>query len=266
MYGDRRCPEFINGMHHFLNVAKLNKLKNGFIFCPCDDCRNKRNYPCARTIHSHLLREGFMPNYFCWTKHGETGVIMEDNEEEDNDNYPGFSEHGDTTMGEDEAEHEVIVDQSDDDDLRRVILDEQMNCGSGNEWSKLERMLEDHKKLLYPNCEDGQKKLGTTLELLQWKAKNGISDKAFEELLQIFKKSLPRNNELPHNTYEAKKIVCPLGLEVEKIHACINDCIIYRGEKYENLNACPICGALRYKIGRDDPGDVVEGPNDVDIS
>ena len=52
---------------------------------------------------------------------------MEDNEEEDNDNYPGFSEHGDTTIGEDEAEHEVIVDQSDDDDLRRVILDEQMN-------------------------------------------------------------------------------------------------------------------------------------------
>ena len=37
---------------------------------------------------------------------------MEDNEKEDNDNYSGFSEHGDTTMGEDEAEHEVIVDPS----------------------------------------------------------------------------------------------------------------------------------------------------------
>ena len=127
IYVDRCCPEFINGMHHFLNVAKLNKLQNGFIFCPYDDCRNKRNYTCARTIHSHLLRERFVPNYFCWTKHGETWVIMEDNEEEDNENYPGFSEHGDTTMGEDEAEYEVIVDQSDDDDLRRVILDEQMN-------------------------------------------------------------------------------------------------------------------------------------------
>jgi len=70
-------------------------------------------------------------------------------------------------MGEDEVELEVIVDQSDDDDLRQVILDEQMNCVTENEWSKLERMLEDHKKPLYPNCEDGQKKLGTTLELLQ---------------------------------------------------------------------------------------------------
>ena len=66
--------------------------------------------------------------------------------------------------------------------------------------------------------------MGTTLELLQCKAKNGISDKEFEELLQIFKKSLPKNNELPHNTYEAKNIVCSLGLEVENIYACINDC------------------------------------------
>ncbi|KAK1670522.1 hypothetical protein QYE76_058681 [Lolium multiflorum] len=116
-------------------------------------------------------------------------------------------------------------------------------------------MLEDHNKLLYPNCEDGQKKLGTTLELLQWKAENGTSDKGFEKLLKIIKKILPRENVLPSSTYEAKKVVCPLGLEVQKIHACINDCILYR-EEYENLNACPVCSALRYKIRRDDPGDV----------
>ena len=99
-------------------------------------------------------------------------------------------------MGEDEAEHEVIVDES-DEDLRRVILDEQIKCESENERSKLERMLEDHKKLVYPNCEDGQKKLGTTLELLQWKAENGLSDKGFEKLLKIVKKMLPRDNVLP---------------------------------------------------------------------
>ena len=255
MYVDRRSPEFISGLQEFLRAAELNK-KNGFMFCPCDECRNKTNYPSARTLNFHLFRKGFMPNYFCWTKHGETGVIMEDNEEDDDDNYPLFSEHGDTKMGEDEAEHEVIVDDQSDDDLRQVILDEQIICGTENEWLKLERMLEDHKKLLYPTCEDGQKKLGSTLELLQWKARNGVSDKGFEQLLQIFKKMLPRKNELPSSTYEAKKIVCPLGLEVQKIHACINDCILYRGEKYENLNACPICGALRYKIRREDPGDV----------
>jgi hypothetical protein len=100
-------------------------------------------------------------------------------------------------------------------------------------------MLDDHKKNLYPDCEDVQKKLGSTLKLLQWKAETGLSDKGFEKLLKIVKKMLPKDNELPASTYEAKKIVYPLGLEVQKIHACINDCILYRGE-YENLNACPV--------------------------
>ena len=42
---------------------------------------------------------------------------------------------------------------------------------------------------------------------------------------------------------------------MQKIHACPNDCILYRGE-YENLDACPVCSALHYKIRKDDPGDV----------
>jgi hypothetical protein len=51
-----------------------------------------------------------MPGYNCWTKHGERGVIMEGNEkEEDSDNYPIFTEDGDSSMGEDEAEEEPIV-------------------------------------------------------------------------------------------------------------------------------------------------------------
>ena len=72
----------------------------------------------------------------------------------------------------------------------------------------------------------------------------------------MMKNMLPKDNVLPASTYEAKKVVCPLGLEVQKIHACPNDCILYRGQEYENLNACPVCTALRYKIRRDDPGDV----------
>jgi len=116
-------------------------------------------------------------------------------------------------------------------------------------------MIEDHRKLLYPGCEDGLKKLGTTLELLQWKATYGVSDKVFGELLKLLKKMLPKDNELPSTTYEAKQLVCPLGLEVQKIHACPNDCILYRGD-YENLDACPVCGALCYKIRKDDHGEV----------
>jgi hypothetical protein len=66
---------------------------------------------------------------------------------------------------------------------------------------------------------------------------------------------LLKENELPATTYEATQVVCPLGLEIQKIHACRNDCILYRG-KDENLDACLVCHASWYKIRRDDPGNV----------
>ena len=74
--------------------------------------------------------------------------------------------------------------------------------------------------------------------------------------MMIVKDMLPEENALSESTYEAKKVVCPLGLEVQKIHACPNDCIFYRGKEYLKLEACPVCGAQRYKIPRDDPYDV----------
>ena len=109
MYSDRRNPDFINGMHYFLRVAERNKSPNGFISCPCSVCKNTQDYSTSQTIHVHLLKSGFMSGYNCWTKHGEKGGIMEDNEEEYNDNYPMFAEHGGTTMGEDEAEKSPLL-------------------------------------------------------------------------------------------------------------------------------------------------------------
>ena len=118
--------------------------------------------------------------------------MEEDDEEEgDDDNMiiRGFAEYGafdDTAIGE--TEEEVTAKDKSDDDLGRAIHDAQRECESDKKKIKFERMLEDHKKLLYPTCDAGQKKLGTTLELLQWKAKNGVSDKGFGELLKIQKK------------------------------------------------------------------------------
>jgi hypothetical protein len=34
---------------------------------------------------------------------------------------------------------------------------------------------------------------------------------------------------------------------VEKIHACPNHCILFRGETFKDLDKCPRCGASRYK-------------------
>src|SRR3954465_8629302 len=44
MYGDRCHPDFIKGMHYFLNVAEANSRSNGFIYCPCSSCKNMKDY------------------------------------------------------------------------------------------------------------------------------------------------------------------------------------------------------------------------------
>ena len=78
------------------------------------------------------------------------------------------------------------------------------------------------------------------------KAGNGWSDKSFTQLLEFLKELLPDDNVLPKGTYEAKKILCKMGLQYEKIHACPKDCILFRNE-HESLKTCPICNASQYK-------------------
>ena len=46
--------------------------------------------------------------------------------------------------------------------------------------------------------------------------------------------------------YEAKKILQALGMEYEKIHVCLNDCILYRNE-FMDASKCPVCETSRQK-------------------
>jgi hypothetical protein len=41
-----------------------------------------------------------------------------------------------------------------------------------------------------------------------------------------------------------------LGIEVEKIHACNNSCVLFRGD-YADLDKCPKCGYDRYRRKKD---------------
>ncbi|XP_071708870.1 uncharacterized protein [Rutidosis leptorrhynchoides] len=60
---------------------------------------------------------------------------------------------------------------------------------------------------------------------------------------------LPEGNELPLSTYQAKKLMCPMGLEIQRIHACPNDYMLYRNED-KDLHQCKVCGTSRYKRGK----------------
>jgi hypothetical protein len=87
----------------------------------------------------------------------------DDEEENDDDNYRSmFPEYADTAM-EDNEEDQGEEREPDEpaDHLGRVISDARRGCDTEKERLQFEKMLQDHNKLLYPTCEDGQKKLGS---------------------------------------------------------------------------------------------------------
>ncbi|XP_045830720.1 uncharacterized protein LOC123922020 [Trifolium pratense] len=110
-----------------------------------------------------------------------------------------------------------------------------------------DRLVSDSEKPLYDGCTKFTR-LSAVLKLYKLKVGNGWSDKSFTELLTLLKDMFPENNTLPSRAYEAKRMLCSIGTSYERIHACPNDCILFRNE-YASLNTCPKCSASRYKKG-----------------
>ena len=65
---------------------------------------------------------------------------------------------------------------------------------------------------------------------------------------------LPEDSMLPKSHYEEKKILCHVGMEYRKMHACPNDCILYKN-KFVEMRNCLICGVSRYKVKDDECSD-----------
>jgi hypothetical protein len=88
-----------------------------------------------------------------------------------------------------------------------------------SELAMLKQFIEDSKKPLYPDCQKYSCLFGD-LKLLQLKADRGWSNKSFKHLLDVLRDMLPEGNQIAEFVYEAKKIICPLGIKVEKsMHA-----------------------------------------------
>ncbi|XP_074356761.1 uncharacterized protein LOC141696532 [Apium graveolens] len=189
-------------------------------------------YPNIDTVREHFFRRGFMEDYTKWIWHGE-GIHTSKNETSSKI-YESF-EDSMPRNEEDDAENDRVEEMI--QDVEEILV---------HQPEVLENLVDDSKKHLYHGCNVQFTRLSITLKLCKLKVKNGWSDKSFTEMLKLLAEMLPVKNELPTSTYEAKKILCPMGMNVKKIHACPNDCVLFRKE-HEHLHTCPKCGASRYK-------------------
>ncbi|KAK7337330.1 hypothetical protein VNO77_17896 [Canavalia gladiata] len=215
----RTSDEYENGVEEFLNFAQTNLPEsNGQFYCPCVNCLNERRLSVGQ-IREHILCDGFCKSYTKWTWHGEL-------------------------LGMPSVSQTVEVDINMEDWVEDMIRD--VGHASFERANMYDNLSTDSEKPLYPRCTTFTR-LSAVLRLFTLKARNGWSDKSFTELLELLVEMLPEGNTLPKRNYEAKKVLCPMGMQYKKIHTCPNDCILYRNE-FEGLHECPVCQVSRYKL------------------
>jgi hypothetical protein len=232
----------------------------GFINCPCRDCKKLKQWDSMELIRGHLLWWGFMPNYMVWTKHGEESKNPHDEQasvgiwncnRDTNVGKTGHVNENETVLetinkgvketivilGNESLAYNEVVDALDQmiDARKPNFLDEKNQ-------KKLEELRKHAETLLYNGLT--VTKLDGDILLLEMKASNGMSDTRFNDVLSLLQKFVPSPNELPQNMYEAKKMICPMELKVQKIHACPNECILFCTD-YKDLDSCPRCHASR---------------------
>ncbi|XP_030479124.2 uncharacterized protein LOC115696363 [Cannabis sativa] len=217
----RLSVTYRQGVDHFLEFCAKNAKNPNFVHCPCVKCANLERMKIVK-IKEHLFKNGIDKNYKVWYHHGEdirvSGVGPSKKDKCFNLDYE------DDHIAElfDDAQHESNVDPE-----------------------KFIRVLKDSEKPIYPNC-NRFTKLSTLIRLYNIKAKHGWSDTSFTDLLAFLGELLPEGNEIPLSFYEAKKTLCSLGMQYEKIHACPKDCILYR-KRFVDAIACPTCGESRWQ-------------------
>ena len=244
MYEESRLSAYFRGqVDVFLKraVEHAKRLGRQEIYCPCVDCKNKKLWTDTLVIKSHLVRRGFLENYTRWTKHGEDEPVevelqpIEVEEEQFVEVDETFDFH---------VEEEQCTDFDVEELLCHVEPQVLLNAGTTRGLDNFATIEKASKDLLFEEskgCSKENTVLRTVLELMKLKAIHGWSDASFNELLDLLSDTLPKPNLLPKNTYYAKRLISPMSLGVEKIHACPNHCILYRGDKYKDLVRCPRC-------------------------
>ncbi|GKD82270.1 hypothetical protein Tco_1349109 [Tanacetum coccineum] len=101
---------------------------------------------------------------------------------------------------------------------------------------------------LYLGC-DYVTRLYFMAKFTYFKVKGKLTDSIFNEMLEFFQNVFPmaKGYKLPPSYYAIKKTFKTIGLGYESIHACVNDCFLFRGDANKDVHFCPVCNTSRWK-------------------
>ena len=227
---DRRSREYQLGVEEFLMFALEKGCNAEKQSCPCLKCTHTKSWK-AQIVRNHLFQHGIDETYTRWIWHGES-------------NLAGSPLVYETDTTESDGQFPRAMDGSDEDYF------------NSSDSSDFINHVQSEQQPLYPGCES-YTKLKALVKLYNLKAKHDMSDSCFSEVLILLGSMLPEGNTIPSSFTEAKKTLCTLGMGYEKIHACPNDCLLYRGERDQDDTVCRICKASRWKLNK--KGEELEG-------
>jgi len=221
MNESRMSLTYEESVEQFLQFSsKRSRLdEDEILFCPCINCLNGRR-KILDDIQEHLLCDGIEKNYTMWIWHGELTLMQSGSQFELFDVEMGYQK-------------EDMIDDLGQESFQEAHA------------PMYDTLQIDSKKPSYLGCNNSLTLLSVVLSLVNVKAEYGWSDKSFSSLHQVVHDMLPNKNTLPKSYYQAKKILCLMGMKYQKIYACPNDCILYRHE-FEEMQKYPRCGLSRF--------------------
>ncbi|KAK1352048.1 hypothetical protein POM88_053762 [Heracleum sosnowskyi] len=160
-------PAFVNGVENFMEyvISRPSSLDGINIQCPCFNCKNIKFWN-AETVKLHLLKKGFVRNYYEWDRHGEPYVVRQ-SAEPSSTHYSNTQDRRD----EDNLMYNMVMDAA-----GPSFNPEMPNPGV----QKLYDILDSSKRELYEGCETSQ--LSAMAQMLSLKSNHHCDFPAYSML------------------------------------------------------------------------------------
>ncbi|GJY60354.1 uncharacterized protein Tco_0461011 [Tanacetum coccineum] len=230
---DRRyiSREFIDGVVSFVEYACQQSayMDNDKIRCPCSNCENQA-YRLPEDVKLHLGKHGFVKNYYQWVYHGEPSTASSSAHSQTNTSSIGDVEGSNSYRN-------LVIDAIGHDS--NPPTNDNETEPPDPKTQKLYDLLHKADEPLWSGCSK-LSQLSTVARLLNIKSEGRITEKVFDDILKLLKDALPSDNKLVGSFYDTKKYAADLGLPCEKIHCCINGCMLY-WDKDIDATICKFC-------------------------
>ena len=231
--GDYLSEKFVRKVNEFIEFASKEEhfKKYEMLKCPCNKCWNVP-YLDEDTVKLHLYKNGFRPNYYQWTYHGELHT---------NFGVQNLTSTSNSVEGT---------------SMRAMVMDAlgpmAYNWGEGSsndeedpnpEVNAFFEMIEAAEKPLYDGCQSSL--LSVAARITNLKCEYNIPNRAIDGFASLIKDICPDDNKMAETSSGTKMLLAGLEMPHERIDVCRKGCMLFWKEA-THLDKCEVCHADRY--------------------